>query len=102
MPVAHIQYLPHTSDTSDRKKIKGLDSLSLGSMSIVLLAPGKEEALPLPSPLALGNAAACQKWQWILAPGCCFRDGEGGRARSPQALPEAAFFLAQVTQERNI
>lgn len=84
----------------------------LRSMSLVLPALCKGEALlsaflqesrALPSPCALGRKAICQQQQRILAPCCCFRDGEGGRAMSPQAPLETAFSpCPNYTEEKHL
>lgn len=94
-----LQCLWRTFEVSERK-LEGLGSLSPVSMSMglpalykgaALLAAFLWESRALPSPFTLGSAAICQQQQRILAPRCCFEDGEGRRATSPRALLKAAF-----------
>lgn len=66
---------------------RGLAALSKGE---ALLAAFLWESRALPSAFALQSALICQQQQRILAPRCCFTDGERGRAASPQPLLKAA------------
>lgn len=66
----------------------GLPALCKGE---ALLAAFLRESRALPSPFARRIAAICQQQQHVLAPCCCFEDGEGGTATSPQVPLEAAF-----------